>query len=111
MEKKEMQFISKDEYDRDIHQNIAGDLNGDLIHGDKNIINNITLTLPERTTKEDFIEIARNTKASLDIALLEQVVQMPGKMLMFTRDAKKLPGALIERNNRIIENYLMDQIE
>ena len=63
---------------------------------------NINLTLPERTTKEDFVEYLE-TLEHLGYRAPEQVATMPGKMLMFTRDAKKLPGALVERDKKIIE--------
>jgi len=67
-----------------------------------NITNNITLVLPERTTKEDFVEYLREMD-HLGFRAPEQVATMPGKMLMFTRDAKKLPGALVERDKKIVE--------
>lgn len=67
-----------------------------------NITNNITMVLPERTTKEDFVEYLREMD-HLGFRTPEQVATMPGKMLMFTRDAKKLPGALVERDKKIIE--------
>ena len=63
---------------------------------------NINLMLPERTTKEDFVEYLREME-HLGFRAPEQVATMPGKMLMFTRDAKKLPGALVERDKKIIE--------
>jgi len=63
---------------------------------------NINLTLPERTTKEDFVEYLRELD-HLGYRAPEQIATMPGKMLMFTRDAKKLPGALVERDKKIIE--------
>jgi len=63
---------------------------------------NINLTLPERTTKEDFIEYLE-TLGQLGFRTPEQIATMPGKMLLFTRDAKKLPGALVERDKKIIE--------
>jgi hypothetical protein len=63
---------------------------------------NITLVLPERTTKEDFAEYLE-TLGQLGFRTPEQIATMPGKMLMFTRDAKKLPGAIVERNKKIIE--------
>ena len=65
-------------------------------------ITNVTFVLPERTTKEDFMEYLE-TMSCLGFRTPEQVISMPGKMLMLTRDAKKLPGALIERNKKIIE--------
>ena len=63
---------------------------------------NINLMLPERTTKEDFVEYLREME-HLGFRAPEQIATMPGKMLMFTRDAKKLPGALVERDKKIIE--------
>ena len=63
---------------------------------------NINLTLPERTTKEDFVEYLRELD-HLGYRAPEQIATMPGKMLMFTRDAKKLPGALVERDKKIVE--------
>ena len=67
-----------------------------------NSITNVTLVLPERTTKEDFVDYLQSL-GQLGFRTPEQVATMPGKMLMFTRDAKKLPGALIERDKKIIE--------
>jgi hypothetical protein len=63
---------------------------------------NINLVLPERTTKEDFIEYLE-TLGDLGFRTPEQIATIPGKMLMFTRGATKLPGALVERNKKIIE--------
>jgi hypothetical protein len=63
---------------------------------------NISLVLPERTTKEDFMEYLL-AMDHLGFRTPEQVAAMPGKLLMFTRGAKELPGALIERNKKIIE--------
>ena len=74
---------------------------GDNIDNSTNITN-VTLVLPERTTKEDFIEYL-SAMEHLGFRTPEQVAEMPGKMLMFTRDAKKLPGALVERNRKIVE--------
>jgi len=67
-----------------------------------NSITNLTLVLPERTTKEDFVEYLESL-GHLGFRTPEQIATMPGKMLLFTRDAKKLPGALIERDKKIIE--------
>jgi hypothetical protein len=75
--------------------------NGDNIDNSTNITN-VTLVLPERTTKDDFIEYL-SAMEHLGFRTPEQIATMPGKMLMFTRDAKKLPGALVERNKKIIE--------
>jgi hypothetical protein len=74
---------------------------GDNIDNSTNITN-VTLVLPERTTKEDFIEYL-SAMDHLGFRTPEQIATMPGKMLMFTRDAKKLPGALVERNKKIVE--------
>jgi len=72
---------------------------------DNSVVNNnvnITLVLPERTTKEDFVEYLESMER-LGFRTPEQVAAMPGKLLMFTRGAKELPGAIIERNKKIIE--------
>jgi hypothetical protein len=83
---------------------INGDNNiaNSVVDQSVNITNNITMVLPERTTKEDFVEYLREMD-HLGFRTPEQVATMPGKMLMFTRDAKKLPGALVERDRKIIE--------
>jgi len=75
--------------------------NGDNIDNSTNITN-VTLVLPERTTKEDFIEYL-SAMDHLGFRTPDQIATMPGKMLMFTRDAKKLPGVLVERNKKIVE--------
>jgi len=117
MIKKEMRFVSEEDHlaalgntspqvgnvstyianntDNSTNNTHIGDVNN-------NITNNITLMLPERTTKEDFIEYLE-TLGRLGFRTPEQIATMPGKMLMFTRDAKKLPGALVERDKKIIE--------
>jgi len=116
MVKKEMRFVSEEDHlaalgstpqvgnvstyianntDNSTNNTHIGDVNN-------NITNNITLMLPERTTKEDFIEYLE-TLGRLGFRTPEQIATMPGKMLMFTRDAKKLPGALVERDKKIIE--------
>ena len=63
---------------------------------------NINFVLPERTTKQDFMEYLL-AMDHLGFRTPEQVAAMPGKLLMFTRGAKELPGAIIERNKKIIE--------
>ena len=114
--KKDMRFVSEEDHlaalgstpqvgnvstyianntDNSTNNTHIGDVNN-------NITNNITLMLPERTTKEDFIEYLE-TLGRLGFRTPEQIATMPGKMLMFTRDAKKLPGALVERDKKIIE--------
>ena len=109
--KKEMRFVSEEDYLVSHGKTPAH--NGDTIARDKIIDNsidnstvnnivNLNLTLPERTTKEDFIEYLE-TLEHLGFRTPEQIVTMPGKMLMFTRNAKKLPGALVERDKKIVE--------
>ena len=108
MVKKEMRFVSEEDYDNKGGVAAAGVVvNGD--HNTTNVDNstvnnnvNITLVLPERTTKEDFVEYLESMER-LGFRTPEQVATMPGKLLMFTRGAKELPGALIERNKKIIE--------
>jgi hypothetical protein len=106
MLKTTMEFVTRSDYDnKGSAVSIEGDHN---LAGDNNVVDNsdnsvnINLVLPERTTKEDFMEylIAMD---HLGFRTPDQVAAMPGKLLMFTRDAKKLPGALIERNKKIIE--------
>lgn len=105
------EFVLKEDYDKK-EVNLTNH-QGDNITGNKVIDNsidnsvvnnnvNITLVLPERTTKEDFVEYLESMER-LGFRTPEQVAAMPGKLLMFTRGAKELPGALIERNKKIIE--------
>ena len=115
MMKKEMRFVTEVDHlaalgNTPSTSNIAPSI-ATTIDGDNNVVDNsnnidqsvnISLVLPERTTKEDFIEYL-SAMEYLGFRTPEQIATMPGKMLMFTRDAKKLPGALIERNNKIIE--------
>jgi hypothetical protein len=101
------EFVLKEDYDKKGTIDIHGDHNTANVDNstDNSITNNITnvtLVLPERTTKEDFVEYLE-TMDRLGFRTPDQVVSMPGKMLMLTRDAKKVPGALIERNKKIIE--------
>ena len=101
------------------HDIVVGKTHGDTVQRDKiidnsthtdnstinitdNSVTNVTLVLPERTTKEDFVDYLQSL-GQLGFRTPEQVATMPGKMLMFTRDAKKLPGAIIERDKKIIE--------
>jgi len=84
------------------HVNIDNSTHNDNSTHIDNSITNVTLVLPERTTKEDFVEYLESL-GHLGFRTPEQIATMPGKMLMFTRDAKKLPGALIERDKKIIE--------
>jgi hypothetical protein len=108
------EFVSKEDHMAS-HGNasVINTYQGDSITGNKVIDNsidnsvvnnnvNITLVLPERTTKEDFVEYLESMER-LGFRTPEQVAAMPGKLLMFTRGAKELPGAIIERNKKIIE--------
>ena len=106
MTKTTMEFVMKSDYD-----NKGKDASAVTIEGDNNVaINgdntdnsvNINFVLPERTTKEDFMEYLL-AMDHLGFRTPEQVAAMPGKLLMFTRGAKELPGAIIERNKKIIE--------
>ena len=111
------EFVSKEDYDNKEGGStgaVAGAVAGAgvAVNGDHNTTNvdnstvnnnvNITLVLPERTTKEDFVEYLESMER-LGFRTPEQVAAMPGKLLMFTRGAKELPGAIIERNKKIIE--------
>ena len=100
------EFVLKEDYEKKGLIDIHGDHNTANIDNSTdnstNITTNVTLVLPERTTREDFVEYLE-TMSRLGFRTPDQVVSMPGKMLMLTRDAKKLPGALIERNKKIIE--------
>ena len=86
------------------HVNIDNSTHNDnsTVNITDNSITNLTLVLPDRTTKEDFVEYLESL-GHLGFRTPEQIATMPGKMLMFTRDANKLPGALIERDKKIIE--------
>lgn len=67
-----------------------------------NITTNINFVLPSGTTKEDFMELVTATH-NIGFRPPERVVKMPGVVLTLTRGANKLPGALVERGNRIFE--------
>ena len=101
-----MEFVMKSDYDTKGSDASAVSIDGDnnvAINGDNtdNSIN-INFVLPERTTKEDFMEYL-SAMDHLGFRTPEQVATMPGKLLMFTRGAKELPGAIIERDKKIIE--------
>jgi len=101
MVKTTMEFIMKSDYDNKGRDASAVSIDGDnniAINGDNtdNSVN-INFVLPERTTKEDFMEYL-SAMDHLGFRTPEQVVTMPGKLLMFTRGAKELPGAIIERS-------------
>jgi len=121
MKTEKMEFVLKQEYLEVIGEATPKEktvrTTGDTVHRDKiidnsintdnsthidNSITNVTLVLPERTTKEDFVDYLQSL-GQLGFRTPDQIATMPGKMLMFTRDAKKLPGALIERGKKIIE--------
>ena len=105
------EFVMKKDYDIAVgksENNIVTGNNSTVNIGNDNSthvdnsITNVTLVLPERTTKEDFVDYLQSL-GQLGFRTPDQIATMPGKMLMFTRDAKKLPGALIERDKKIIE--------
>jgi len=101
------EFVAKEDYDNKGNTSVTNNhVEGDHVEGNKidnsTHTTNITLVLPEKTTKEDFLDFL-GTLGNLGYRSAREIIDMPGKMLMFTRDAKKLPGALIERNNKIIE--------
>ena len=111
MHTEKIEFVMKKDYDiavvKSEHNIVTGNNSTVNIGNDHsthvdNSITNVTLVLPERTTKEDFVDYLQSL-GQLGFRTPEQVATMPGKMLMFTRDAKKLPGALIERDKKIIE--------
>lgn len=84
-------------FDNSTHTNIHGDHN----NTNTNIVN-VTLVLPEKTLKEDMKEYLE-TLGNMGFRTPDQIAQMPGKMLMLTRGADKYPGALVERNKKIVE--------
>ena len=90
-------YIASNTHNGD-NDNSTNTHNGDI----NNITTNVTLVLPERTTQEDF-RVYLETLDHLGFRTPDQVATMPGKMLMFTRGAKQLPGALVERNRKIVE--------
>ena len=100
------EFVMKSEYDIKGNNGSVISIEGDNgIAGDNNVVDNsvnINFVLPERTTKEDFMEYL-TAMDYLGFRTPDQVAAMPGKLLMFTRGAKELPGAIIERNKKIIE--------
>jgi hypothetical protein len=113
MTKKEMKFVSEEDHlashGKTPPVGNVSTTTDRSIHGNNNIVDsvvdqsvNITMVLPERTTKADFVEYLE-AMDHLGFRTPEQIVTMPGKMLLFTRDVKKLPGALIERDRKIIE--------
>ncbi|AGE52029.1 protein of unknown function (DUF1390) [Paramecium bursaria Chlorella virus CVR-1] len=63
---------------------------------------NIQLVLPPKTTKEDFVDYLCALNGA-GFRSPEQIMKMPGNLLTLTRDPKKYPGALVERNNKIVE--------
>ena len=63
---------------------------------------NISLVLPEHTTKEDFI-LYLETLNGIGYRSDEQIMQMPGKLLMNLRNPNTVSGALVKRKNAIVE--------
>lgn len=108
MKSENREFVLKDDYDKKGGSVLSVEGDGSInTVGNNNVNNvdqsvNINFVLPERTTKEDFLEYL-SAMEHLGFRAPEQVATMPSKLLLFTRDAKKLPGAIIERNNKIIE--------
>jgi len=108
LSKRNVEFVLKEDHLAALGQtspatNVIGN-NANTHNGDNitNNITNVTLVLPERTTKEDFEHYAQSLDR-LGYKSSSEILSLPGQMLMFTRDAKKLPGALVERNNKIVE--------
>ena len=122
MIKKEMRFVSEEDHiashgEQPVAQSIAQPIGNSVVNiGNStdnsidnstvnitdNSITNVTLVLPDRTTKEDFVDYLQSL-GQLGFRTPDQIATMPGKMLMFTRDAKKLPAALIDRDKKKIE--------
>ena len=78
---------------------------GENNHQDNSTINNTTniqLVLPPKTTKEDFVDYLCALNGA-GFRSPGQIMNMPGNLLTLTRDPKKYPGALVERNNKIVE--------
>jgi hypothetical protein len=78
---------------------------GENNHQDNSTINNTTniqLVLPPKTTKEDFVDYLCALNGA-GFRSPGQIMKMPGNLLTLTRDPKKYPGALVERNNKIVE--------
>lgn len=112
MVKTTTEFVMKSDYDNKggvasavsiegNHHNISiggGNIDNSVV----NITTNINFVLPSGTTKEDFIEFAKATQ-NIGFRPPERIVKMPGVILTLTRCAKKLPGALVERGNKIFE--------
>jgi hypothetical protein len=65
-------------------------------------ITNITLVLPEKALKEDYIDYLE-TLANIGYRTPDKIMEMPGKLLLTRRNPKTMPGAIIERNRKIIE--------
>ena len=93
MKKEELRFVKEEDHLAALGNtsNIAPSI-ATTIDGDNNVVDNsvnINLVLPERTTKEDFIEYL-SAMEYLGFRTPEQIATMPGKMLMFTRDCPGL---------------------
>ncbi|ABT14398.1 hypothetical protein MT325_M844R [Paramecium bursaria chlorella virus MT325] len=84
----------------------ASTYNGETVNVDNTVnnnnITNIQLVLPPKTTKEDFVDYLCALNGA-GFRSPEQIMKMPGNLLSLTRDPKKYPGALVERNNKIVE--------
>jgi len=94
------------------HLEVLAKASGDVTHlgGEHNVnvnvvdksTTNISLVLPEHTTKEDFI-LYLETLNGIGYRSDEQIMQMPGKLLMNLRNPNTVSGALVKRKNAIVE--------
>jgi hypothetical protein len=101
------EFVLKEVYDDALGKtNTIDNSTNVAVHGDNNTTNtnimNVTLVLPQQTTKEDMIDYL-GTLEKVGFRSAEDIALMPGKILTLTRGADKYPGALIERNKKIVE--------
>lgn len=71
-----------------------------------NITNNINLVLPDRSLRDDFKEyltIMTVTGSVPTNRLAHNMTHIPGNLLLKNRDPDTFPGALIERDKKIVE--------
>lgn len=83
-----------------ITNNLNTDSGINFTHNGDNV--NINLVLPEKTTKEDFLEYLETLNGA-GFRSAQQIIDMPGKLLTLVRDPNKFPGAITAKNNKIIE--------
>jgi len=74
--------------------------NSPVVNSTTNV--NINLTLPEHTTKEDFVRYLE-TLNGIGYRSDPRIMEMPGRLLMTIRGPEVTPGALVERKNKIVE--------